>query len=321
MATFSEEKNDAKAKKACTKITVNLHAMKFLLYGDGDADPKQADIDKLCHEIFQNDLLLKLVDNFAKFEFEARKDVSQIYNFVLRHKQKEAAQYVLDHKEILTTLVNGYGNADIALNCGSILREVIRHEKLNEMILYDDTLFSKFFEYVQLTTFDVASDAFGTFKLLLTKSPKMCGKFLNDKFDGVFTQFDKLLQSSNYVTKRQSLKLLGELLMNRSNYQMMMKYINSEVNLKTMMNLLKGTTKAIQFEAFHVFKIFVANPKKSQKVLDILIRNKDKLMTFLEKFQKDKEDDVFEQEKQMLVAALKTLDKTMLESADNKNGL
>ncbi len=57
--------------------------------------------------------------------------------------------------------------------------------------------------------------------------------------------------SRNYVTKRQSLKLLGELLLNRSNFAVMIKYINSADNLKIMMNLLRGTTKAIQFEAFH----------------------------------------------------------------------
>jgi calcium binding protein 39 len=123
-----------------------------------------------------------------------------------------------------------------------------------------------------------------------------------------------LLQSKNYVTKRQSLKLLGELLLNRSNFKVMMKYINSPDNLKIMMNLLRGTTKAIQFEAFHVFKIFVANPKKSPRVLDILVRNKDKLMEFLSKFQKDKDDEQFNEEKNILLATLRKLDISMLET-------
>ncbi len=68
----------------------------------------------------------------------------------------------------------------------------------------------------------------------------------------------------------------------------MMRYINEPENLKIMMNLLRGNTKAIQFEAFHVFKIFVANPKKSQPVVEILVRNRKKLIEFLQKFQKDK---------------------------------
>ena len=59
-----------------------------------------------------------------------------------------------------------YTEPDLALHCGSILREVIRHEPLNELLL-NSPLFDAFFEYVQLSTFDVASDAFATFKVLL----------------------------------------------------------------------------------------------------------------------------------------------------------
>jgi calcium binding protein 39 len=77
------------------------------------------------------------------------------------------------------------------------------------------------------------------------------------------------------------------LLLSRSNFNIMMKYIISGENLKIMMNLLRGNTKAIQCEAFHVFKIFVANPKKSPIVIEILSRNKHKLIDFLTKFQKE----------------------------------
>lgn len=64
-----------------------------------------------------------------------------------------------------------------------------------------------------------------------------------------------LVQSTNYVTKRQSLKLLGEILLDRTNFNVMTRYIASEDNLKMMMNLLRDKSKNIQFEAFHVFKV------------------------------------------------------------------
>jgi hypothetical protein len=57
------------------------------------------------------------------------------------------------------------------------------------------------------------------------------------------------------VTKRQSLKLLGEILLDRANFNVMTKYIANEANLKMMMNLLRDKSKNIQFEAFHVFKV------------------------------------------------------------------
>lgn len=99
----------------------------------------------------------------------------------------------------------------------------------------------------------------------------------------MFTEYEKLLHSDNYVTKRQSLKvwihilvwitlwfertfllyciylllvqLLGELLLDRHNFTVMTSYISRAENLKLMMNLLRDNSRNIQFEAFHVFKV------------------------------------------------------------------
>jgi hypothetical protein len=38
-------------------------------------------------------------------------------------------------------LVHGYAEPEIALNCGSMLREVIRYEELNNILLNDAELF------------------------------------------------------------------------------------------------------------------------------------------------------------------------------------
>jgi calcium binding protein 39 len=93
-------------------------------------------------------------------------------------------------------------------------------------------------------------------------------------------KYTGLLNSDNYVTKRQSLKvrsprararahvrtpvrltdagrsvqLLGELLLDRTNFNIMTIYISNPDNLKLMMNLLRDSSRNIQFEAFHVFK-------------------------------------------------------------------
>lgn len=70
-----------------------------------------------------------------------------------------------------------------------------------------------------------------------------------------FASYTTLIRSTNYVTKRQSLKLLGEILLDRANFSVMTRYIANEANLKMMMNLLRDKSKNIQFEAFHVFKV------------------------------------------------------------------
>ena len=57
-----------------------------------------------------------------------------------------------------------YENPEIALNCGTMLRECIRHELLAKMIL-NGRHFCKFFGYVEMSTFDIASDAFSSFRV------------------------------------------------------------------------------------------------------------------------------------------------------------
>jgi len=149
--------------------------------------------------------------------------------------------------------------------------------------------FYKFPHYIENTTFGVSCDAYTNLKETLTRHKPMVAEFLDKNYDRFFASFKTLIASSNYVTKRQSLKLLGEILLDRANFSVMTRYIADEGNLKMMMNMLRDKSKNIQFEAFHVFKVFVANPKKPPQIESILRRNKDKLLVFLKNFHNDKE--------------------------------
>lgn len=57
-----------------------------------------------------------------------------------------------------------YENQEIALNCGMMLRECCRYEALAKIMLFSPEFYS-FFDYVEVSTFDIASDAFSTFKV------------------------------------------------------------------------------------------------------------------------------------------------------------
>ena len=64
-----------------------------------------------------------------------------------------------------------------------------------------------------------------------------------------------MVQSDSYVTKRQSIKLLGEILLDRANYAIMTKYVDSGDHLKICMKLLLDDRRMINYEGFHVFKV------------------------------------------------------------------
>ncbi|XP_018117333.1 calcium binding protein 39 L homeolog isoform X1 [Xenopus laevis] len=295
---------------ATEEVSKNLVAMKEILYGTNEKEPQTEAVAQLAQELYNSGLLGTLVADLQLIDFEGKKDVAQIFNNILRRQigtRTPTVEYICTQQNILFMLLKGYESPEIALNCGIMLRECIRHEPLAKIILWSEPFYD-FFRYVEMSTFDIASDAFATFKDLLTRHKLLSAEFLEQHYDRFFSEYEKLLHSENYVTKRQSLKLLGELLLDRHNFTIMTKYISKPENLKLMMNLLRDKSRNIQFEAFHVFKVFVANPNKTQPVLDILLKNQSKLIEFLSKFQNDRtEDEQFNDEKTYLVKQIRDL--------------
>ncbi|EFX06079.1 conidiophore development protein hyma [Grosmannia clavigera kw1407] len=170
-------------------------------------------------------------------------------------------------------------------------------------------VFWQFFRWIDTSSFEVAADAFTTFRELLTRHKELVPQYLSVNFDLFFGRYNTtLVLSQSYVTKRQSIKLLGEILLDRSNYSVMTRYVDSGEHLKICMNLLRDDRKMVQYEGFHVFKIFVANPNKSIAVQKILIMNRDKLLNFLSHFLEERtEDEQFLDEREFLIKQIRNM--------------
>eukprot|EP00898_Chlorokybus_atmophyticus_P000741 jgi/Chlat1/1668/Chrsp127S01910 len=298
------------SRQAHEDLARYLHSMKVVLHGEADVEPNEAESQQLTIDICSMDLIFHLIQNLQQLEFEARKDAAQVITCVLRCQvsgRSPGVEYLLRHTELLDKLVVGYENSEIALNCGLILRETSRYEPLAKYLLYSP-LFFNFFKYIEVDTFDVASDAFITFKDLLTRHKAMVAGFLMDNYSSVLEMhYTQLLKSQNYVTRRQSLKLLGEMLLDRVNVNVMLRYISEAANLRLMMTLLTDPSKNIQYEAFHVFKVFVANPNKPAQITEILANNAQKLLRYLADFHTDKDDEQFTEEKELLAKEIASL--------------
>ena len=87
----------------------------------------------------------------------------------------------------------------------------------------------------------------------------MVAAYLQTNFELFFSKYNQMLiQSESYVTKRQSIKLLGEILLDRANYNVMTTYVDSGEHLKIVMKLLRDDRRMINYEGFHVFKVGVS---------------------------------------------------------------
>merc|ERR1712242_291006 len=95
----------------------------------------------------------------------------------------------------------------------------------------------------------------------------------------------------------------------KTNFNLMIRYIAQKENLKVAMTLLKSDSNAISHEAFHIFKVFVANPKKARDIHIVLWKNKEKLIQFLTNFlpEKAKEDEALAEEKKIVIKHLEEL--------------
>jgi len=333
-------KDDGQNQKNEEELARTLALTKTTLQGSPDVDAQPEQVYQLVNTILSESLLPLLVSNIHRLPFEARKDTQTIISNVFRFRspgstsnEPDALKEVLrSQPSIVVSLCNGYDTRESAGACGGILKEALKWDAVAAVILYDEPLpdgktvdiyndvdtskkesgkgvFWKFFDWIDKSSFEVSADAFDCFRLILTKHKQLVSQYISTNFDMFFDKYNNVLvKSDSYVTKRQSIKLLGEVLLDRQFYEVMTKYVDSGDNLKLIMWQLKDDRRMVQYEAFHVFKIFAANPNKSYEVQKFLIMNKQRLLKFLPKFLDDRtEDDQFNDEKAWLVKAIGNL--------------
>ncbi|KAE8677629.1 Mo25 family protein isoform 2 [Hibiscus syriacus] len=299
--TISEVKSH---EKAMEEVEKNFVTMRCMLSGDGEVGPDVDQVLQLTLEISKEDVLSLLVHELPSLGWEARKDLVHCWSILLKQQVDSrycCVEYIENHMELLDFLVACYDHKEIALHCGNMLRECIKFPTLAKYML-NSASFVLFFKYVELPTFDVASDSFSTFKDLLTKHGTVVSEYLTAHYDEFFDMYEKLLTSSNYVTRRQSLKLLSDFILEPANSNIMKRYVLEVRYLKVMMTLLRDSSRNIQISAFHIFKVFVANPNKPKEIKIILAKNHEKLVDLLQNLSvKGGEDEEFEEEKELII--------------------
>lgn len=187
-----------------------LSQMKLVLQGEPDSNPDQ--IYQLVTSVIEEDLLYHLALNLHRLPFESRKDTQVIFSYIFRFRPAGASQksdpvalsYVVNQRpQVLIELCRGYDHKESATPAGTVLREVLKVEAAAAVILYDDGekegssayglagiardkpqggngVFWRFFDWIDKSSFEVAADAFTTFRVSTVESlslrlPRMRG--------------------------------------------------------------------------------------------------------------------------------------------------
>lgn len=358
----SEKKGDDPREQASKLLAARLSRLRFLLYDERRVSSSESSrrsnptvagntVDGLTQNY--SSLMPELLSNLCALDFESRKHVAAIYNYLLvcgldgsdaelyKPIMTRFRDYVeANYDAIMNPIVEGHdcgqpggpSTPDVALHCGAMYRSTLRHVPLYRQLVTSTGQVQRYVfpfldKFVHSPDFDVASDAMESLKLVLTGGndltnideesrqtmSELASEFLTRDYEAIFDErFNpKLLsaEKSNYMTRRMALQILSTVLLTRSNYNVMIRYIAAKSNLMMIMLLLRDTSPHITLDAFHVFKIFVANPQKPPEVLRILSDNKVKLCKYLETLHKDREatDTQFRDEKALVISTIEAL--------------
>ena len=316
-------------------LPARLSRLRCLLYDERRINQSQTVAHDTMTGLLQTNVIRLLLTHLIPLPFESRKDVAATFNYLLvcgiegadaplyHDTMLSFATFIQQHfQDIMTPIIQGHActntnTPDIVLHCGSMYRACLKSPILYQQLVQSTSRVEAFvFPLLDIhchePNFDLASDAMETIRLVLTDDNS--SEFLQRDYEALFNdRLNPLLaqQGHNmyYIVKRMVLQIIMTVLLTRANYVIMIQYIQSKANLILIMLLLRDTSPHITWDAFHVFKIFVANPNKPKDIIKILTDNKVKLVKYLEGLHKEKEcaDAQFLEEKALVISTLEEL--------------
>mmetsp|Transcript_33129 Transcript_33129/g.46257 ORF Transcript_33129/g.46257 Transcript_33129/m.46257 type:complete len:318 (+) Transcript_33129:206-1159(+) len=266
-------------------------AMRNIVMLIENAEKAQEDVTEFLEELMKLNILKSLIFHLHYFTKEGKQDVRGLWLKCIRNRKakKTLWTHIRENPEILILLVRG-----ASVKCydsGEIFRACLTNSSAVHYLVLNSPLVWQYFKFVAQEDFELSSDAFKSFKTIVSrrkadKEKREITKFLKDNFDKFFKNFCDLLMSDVFHVKLQALKLLSEILQKRENFSVMVKFISYPSHLHLMIDNLcadDSREKGMKFQAFHVFKFFVANPKKGKTILNVLrARRTEILKTLIE---------------------------------------
>jgi len=223
---------------------------------------RRSPVSLTINSLLQADLPGMLVEDLSALAFETRKDVVQLIKSLLscvadrQQLRLAVVVHIKTRPRMIHDLLQGCGDHETSLFCSRILRDFAQYEELVQILLEEGNAGLELIALANHADFDVAYEAFATLRELLLCHKDVAARYVGTEYTELFTAYKELLHSPEYVTRRQALKLLGEMLLDMSYNSVMRKYVLNDSFLRVHMNLLVDNSPTVQIAAFHVLKVF-----------------------------------------------------------------
>lgn len=252
------------------------------------------------------------------FEKESKKQIIEIFSELFNMKSDPnplAEGLASDAHRTIEAILDKFESSTNSTYYANILKMMSSKPELIKYFL-DVKIFQVLANYASNSVFDISSEALTVFiEILFSENKKVqreVSNFLNEYKAEMMEIFLDLFNQDNYLAKREGMKMLYDLLLNKDyNREFADYFITEKEHLKFTMTSLNDESTPIQTEAFLLLLVFLQAPteKRGPKVNDTLRKNKDQLIEFVQHFmeEKGKDDESLKAKKDIAIAALKDM--------------
>jgi calcium binding protein 39 len=242
----------------------------------------------MMSQLLAVDVPTGLVRSLGRLGFEARKDAMFVFSAMLREgmllgADSQIVDYVQQHPRVCQLLLEGSGHVEAAAYCAQMIRSCTRYPQLVDA-LHREGAAIRLVTLASHPELDVSMEAFSSLREVLLTQAAVSASYVLANSREFFGAYNAILQSDDYMTQRQALRLLREMLLEPSYKEVSHMYSSNEFFLQIHMNLLLDRSRVIYLDAFRVFQLFAQNPRKPRRVHSILYRNANRLFDLLETF-------------------------------------
>ena len=295
--------DESKKAEFLAIIDKNFGRMTEILYKKKEGEEASVRALQLVTDLSHSDFIFLGVQSLVLLPVEQRKQFTIIFTGSIAHQtgsEYPVVLYIMRNIEILDIILHYYDHPELAVSAGEMLRLCAHNADLARQLLTDARV-NVLFSYFNASHFDVSADSFATFRELILCSP-YGEQYVNANASTVIEKLHATLVEANYAACRQSLKLIGEIIVQYPKFQET--YLKDEKNLIVIMKLMASQYKNISMEAFHIFKLFVACEDRTEPITKILRTNQEQLTKFIKTLLEGVEDQELQREKDFLLMEL-----------------
>uniref|UniRef100_A0A7S3PIF8 SPIN90/Ldb17 leucine-rich domain-containing protein n=1 Tax=Aplanochytrium stocchinoi TaxID=215587 RepID=A0A7S3PIF8_9STRA len=257
----------------------------------------------------ENDLPLKCFQCFALVDNATSEVISEMFSYVFQLQEAlspPVVKYVNTRaKELAEALSVVLRANNMSLHTSAIFRNTIMHECVYRECLCEDLRIIKHLIAHCVETQNPHS--FGILEMILMRDRNAVSALLqeNDNAPMFFQKYVRLFECKDYHLLARIVRILADMLLDKQNLYVSKMFIGEGEYLLLVLRLLLIPDKIVNLEAFHVLKVFVANPEMKNEVAHTLMSNSEGLILYIKELLRDDEqDDVTLAERDLIIRVL-----------------